>query len=52
MQNPLGLMFLKFLHFTILKVLSSMVQNREGFALVCRDGPAFEAAAVAWEGLP
>jgi dihydroorotate dehydrogenase electron transfer subunit len=23
-----------------------------GFALVCRDGPVFEAADVAWEGLP
>ena len=23
-----------------------------GFALVCRDGPVFEAGAVAWEGLP
>jgi dihydroorotate dehydrogenase electron transfer subunit len=23
-----------------------------GFALVCRDGPVFDARAVAWEGLP
>jgi dihydroorotate dehydrogenase electron transfer subunit len=23
-----------------------------GFALVCRDGPVFEAEAVVWEGLP
>ena len=23
-----------------------------GFALVCRDGPVFDAAAIAWEGMP
>ena len=23
-----------------------------GFALVCRDGPMFDAGAIAWEGLP
>jgi dihydroorotate dehydrogenase electron transfer subunit len=23
-----------------------------GFALVCRDGPMFDAAAMDWEGLP
>ena len=23
-----------------------------GFALVCRDGPVFDAARIAWEGLP
>jgi dihydroorotate dehydrogenase electron transfer subunit len=23
-----------------------------GFALVCRDGPVFDAEGIAWEGLP
>jgi dihydroorotate dehydrogenase electron transfer subunit len=26
--------------------------RRGGFALVCRDGPMFDAANIAWEGLP
>jgi dihydroorotate dehydrogenase electron transfer subunit len=23
-----------------------------GYALVCRDGPAFEAGQIAWQGMP
>jgi dihydroorotate dehydrogenase electron transfer subunit len=26
--------------------------SREGFALICRDGPMFEASEIDWDGLP